>query len=105
MVLSSHFIIIIVAVRRCYENLRRIFLEQQSGKENFVENQSKRRKYRSRRERVGIPNDVCMLLHRVHGPVGYSHCQKEAAASWAGRLYALSTERAVKSGVTVEDSS
>ena len=29
-----------VAVRSCYENLRQIFLEQQSGKETFVEGQS-----------------------------------------------------------------
>ena len=41
-----------VAVKRCYENNRRTFLEQQSGKEDFVEQQSRRRKYRSRRERV-----------------------------------------------------
>ena len=41
-----------VAIKRCYENIRRTFLEQQSGKEDFVEQQSKRRKYRSRRERV-----------------------------------------------------
>ena len=43
-----------VAVRRCYENLRRVFLEHQSGKEDMVEHQSKMRKYRSRRERVNI---------------------------------------------------
>lgn len=42
----------IAATKRCYENLRRTFLEQQAGKEEFVEQQSKRRKYRSRRERV-----------------------------------------------------
>ena len=42
----------LVAVRRCYENLRRTYLEQQSGKEDLVEQQAKRRKYRSRRERV-----------------------------------------------------
>lgn len=41
-----------VAVRRCYENLRRTFLEQKIGKEDFVESQAKRRKYRSRRERA-----------------------------------------------------
>ena len=44
----------LVAVRRCYENLRRTFLEHQSGKEDFLENQSKQRKYRSRRERVCV---------------------------------------------------
>ena len=44
--------LIVVAVRRCYENLRRTYLEQQSGKEELVEQQAKRRKYRSRRERV-----------------------------------------------------
>lgn len=42
----------IAAAKRCYENVRRTFLEQQAGKEQFVEEQSKRRKYRSRRERV-----------------------------------------------------
>ena len=47
-----NFTSVIVAVKRCYENLRRTLLEQQTGKENFIENQAKRRKYRSRRERV-----------------------------------------------------
>ena len=41
-----------VAVKRCYENIRRTFNEQQSGKQEFTEQQSKRRKYRSRRQRV-----------------------------------------------------
>ncbi|XP_064387320.1 uncharacterized protein LOC135335704 [Halichondria panicea] len=40
-----------VAVKRCFENLRRQHLQQQDGKEEFAEEQSKRRKYRSRRER------------------------------------------------------
>ena len=44
--------VLTVGTRRCYENLRRIFHKQQSGKEHFVENQAMRRKYRSRRERV-----------------------------------------------------
>ena len=30
-----------VAVRRCYENIRMAYLEHQSGKENYVEDQSK----------------------------------------------------------------
>ena len=46
-----------VAVRRCYENLRHIYTEQQTGKEDYVERQSKSRKYRSRRERV------CMSIY------------------------------------------
>ncbi len=46
------FIYFEVAVRRYYENLRRSFLEEQSGKRDYVEDQSNRRKYRSRRERV-----------------------------------------------------
>lgn len=41
-----------VAVKRCYENIRRTFNEQQSGKQEFTEQQSKRRKYRSCRQRV-----------------------------------------------------
>lgn len=48
------FLYILVAVRRCYENLRRTFNEQQSEKKDFAEEQAKRRKYRSRRERVVI---------------------------------------------------
>lgn len=44
--------IYVAATKRCYENLRRTFLEQQAGKEEFVEQQSKRRKYRSHCERV-----------------------------------------------------
>ena len=48
------FICIIVAVRRCYENVRRTFLEHQSGKEDVIEEQAKRRKYRSRRDRVNL---------------------------------------------------
>jgi hypothetical protein len=41
-----------VAIKRCYENLRRTHLEQQPGKEDFCKEQSLTRKYRSRRERV-----------------------------------------------------
>ena len=42
----------IVAVKRCYQNVRRSETEQQDGNEEYVELQAKRRKYRSRRERV-----------------------------------------------------
>ena len=48
--LASSFIA--AAVKRLYENVRRLYVEQGSGKENYVENQTKRRKYRSRRQRV-----------------------------------------------------
>ena len=41
-----------VAVKRCYENTRRTFLESQEEKKEFAENQAKCRKYRSRRQRV-----------------------------------------------------
>ncbi len=51
---TNIIIIIVVTVRRCYENLRQIFLEQQVGKEKHVDNQTKQRKYRSHRERVSI---------------------------------------------------
>ena len=44
--------IIIAAIKRLYQNVRRTFVEQSEGKEEYVENQSKRRKYRSRRQRV-----------------------------------------------------
>ena len=54
MLLSLIIIIHIAAAKRCYENLRRTFLEQQAGKEEFIEQQSKRRKYRSRCERVNV---------------------------------------------------
>ena len=36
-------------------------MEQQKGKEDYVENQSKRRKYRSRQQRVCIMNALCVL--------------------------------------------
>ena len=42
----------VAAVKRCYQNIRRTEMEQQDGKEEYVELQSKRRRYRSRRERV-----------------------------------------------------
>ena len=42
----------LVAARRCYENLRRISLEQREDKIEYAEEQAKRRKYRSRKERV-----------------------------------------------------
>ena len=42
----------VVAIKRCYENLRRSHLEHQDEKAEFAEGQAKRRKYRSRRERV-----------------------------------------------------
>ena len=42
----------VVAIKRCYENLRRTHLEQQPGKEDFCKEQGLNRKYRSRRERV-----------------------------------------------------
>ncbi len=42
----------IVAVKRCYESLCRNLTEQQEGKEDYVEDQAKRLKYRSRRQRV-----------------------------------------------------
>ena len=48
--------IIIAAVKRCYQNVRRSFMEGQDGKENYVEEQSKRR-YRARRQRVCI---ICL---------------------------------------------
>lgn len=40
------------AVKRCYESIRRNYMERQDGKEEYVHQQSKRRKYRSRRQRV-----------------------------------------------------
>ena len=43
-----------VAVKQCYENLRRIYLEQQENRPEFSEHQSQRRKYRSRRDRVSV---------------------------------------------------
>ena len=52
MLLCLMVICIIAAAKRCFENERRTFREQQAGKEQYVEEQSKRRKYRSRRERV-----------------------------------------------------
>ena len=42
------------AVKRLYESIRRNFMEQQEGKEDYVENQSKQCKYRSRRQRVCV---------------------------------------------------
>ena len=56
----------LVGIRQCYENMRRIFLEQQSGKELFVENQA--HKYRSRRERVcgGYKQYIKLLFDYVH---------------------------------------
>lgn len=41
----------VVAIKRCYENVRRSHLEEQNEKSEFTEQQAKRRKYRSRRER------------------------------------------------------
>lgn len=43
-----------VAIKRCYENARRNFKEQQDGMENYVEAQSKKRRYRAHRQRVGL---------------------------------------------------
>ena len=51
---------LVVSVKRCYEGVRRNFLETQEGKEDFVLDQSKRRKYRSRRQRVS-----CLLAGQV----------------------------------------
>ena len=34
---------LLVAVKQCYESLRRTYLEEQEGKKDYVENQSKRR--------------------------------------------------------------
>ena len=42
----------VAAVKRCYQSLRRAETEQQDDKAEYVELQAKRRKYRSRRERV-----------------------------------------------------
>ena len=42
----------IVAIKRYYENERRKKKEHEDGMESYVEEQSKRRKYRSRRHRV-----------------------------------------------------
>ena len=53
---------IIAAVKRCYENVRRSFMEGQDGKENYVEEQSKRRRYRARRQRVHIINFMGIIL-------------------------------------------
>ena len=50
-----------MAVRRCYENFRHLFIEHQSGKE-YVERQSKLRKYRSRRERVSSTSLYLLLM-------------------------------------------
>ena len=44
----------VVAVKHCYENQRRFYLEQKEEREGHVEYQSQRRKYRSRRERVSL---------------------------------------------------
>ena len=55
----------IAATKRCYENLRRTFLEQ-AGKEEFVEQQSKRRKYRSRRERVIYFNNASSDVTQIN---------------------------------------
>ena len=41
-------------VKRCYEGLRRNLLENQEGKEEYTEDQAKRRKYRSSRQRVSL---------------------------------------------------
>ena len=49
---NEYDFITIVAVKQCYETCRRNFLEEQEGKEEYVEMQSKKRKYRSRRQRV-----------------------------------------------------
>ncbi len=40
------------AVKRCYVGIRRNAIEHQEGKEEYLEDQAKRRKYRSRRQRV-----------------------------------------------------
>ena len=40
------------AIKRCYENIRRNHTEQKDGMEDYVINQAKKRKYRSRRQRV-----------------------------------------------------
>ena len=66
------FIYILAAVKRCYQNLRRTHIESGLGKENYVENQSKQRKYRSRRQRVcSFYNYVKIathyLLYRIAG--------------------------------------
>ena len=46
-----------VSVKRCFESLRSSFNESKEGKEDYVEEQSKRRKYRSRRQRVSLDNN------------------------------------------------
>ena len=45
------FILHTGAIKRCYENLRRTHNEQKKDAE-YTDNQSRRRKYRSRRQRV-----------------------------------------------------
>ena len=46
------FFHITAAVKRHYENARRNHKENQDGMESYVEEQAKRRRYRSRRHRV-----------------------------------------------------
>ena len=51
----------LVAVKQCYESLRRTYLEEQKGKEDYVENQFKRR-YWSRCQRVNFNLSFNMFL-------------------------------------------
>ena len=51
--ISFHYYVYYQAgIKRCFENLRRNYNEQKEGKEEYVETQSKRRKYRYRWQRV-----------------------------------------------------
>lgn len=70
-----------MAIKRCYENQRRTFLERQPGKEDFCREQGLNRKYRSRRERVrphdtplstclyGVPHFIAKKFKRRTGVV------------------------------------
>ena len=69
-------VVFLVAIRRCYENLRRSFNENQ--KENaheYTEKQSRRRKYRSRRQRVSLCS--YMNINRL-----WTICVHALAAIW-----------------------
>ena len=57
-------------MKRCYENLCRAYIEQQSGKTEFAKEQAKRQKYRSRRERV------CYVLVFLSCLAGHDLLQK-----------------------------
>ena len=53
------------AVKRYYENERRKQKENQDGMESYVEEQSKRRKYRSRRHRVCIMYTIMSMVLKI----------------------------------------